>query len=434
MSTQLHRLFTPALVALSLAACSSQKAADPPGGGGRGGRGAGGPVPVVTTHVESKQVPVTIPAVGTAEAVSSVQIRAQVAGQLSAVHFAEGQEVSKGQPLFTLDPRPFQAALQQAEAVLARDTATAKNATAQQARYEDLYKRGLIPRDQYEAQGASAASLQATLAADQAAVETAKLNLQYTHITAPISGRTGTLGVHEGDLVRANDTTAMVVINQLTPIYVTFSVPGRYLTDIRRYQAQRPLAIETRGQVSLPPGAQPPAPTSAAPDETDPSETASQPVEVGKVSFIDNAVDSTTSTIKLKGTFPNTDHALWPGLFVQVTLNLTTNPKAIVVPAAAVQASQNGQYVYVVKPDKTVELRTVTVERQQGDEMVIARGLNPGEEVVTDGQLRLTPGVHVTTGRGGDAGGSGRGEGERAGRRGARANDTGNSSGRGTQP
>ena len=226
----------------------------------------------------------------------------------------------------------------------------------------------------------------------------------------------------------------MVVINQLTPIYVTFSVPGRYLTDIRRYQAQRPLAIETRGQVSLPPGAQPPAPTSAAPDETDPSETASQPVEVGKVSFIDNAVDPTTSTIKLKGTFPNTDHALWPGLFVQVTLNLTTNPKAIVVPSAAVQASQNGQYVYVVKPDKTVELRTVTVERQQGDEMVIARGLNPGEEVVTDGQLRLTPGVHVTTGRGGDAGGNGRGDGERAGRRGARGNDTGNSSGRGTQP
>ena len=253
MPTQVHRLFAPALVALSLAACSGQKAADPPAGGGRGGRGGGGAVPVVTTHVESKQVPVTIPAVGTAEAVSSVQIRAQVAGQLSAVHFAEGQEVSKGQPLFTLDPRPFQAALQQAEAVLARDTATAKNATAQQARYEDLYKRGLIPRDQYEAQVANAASLQATLAADQAAVETAKLNLQYTHITAPISGRTGTLGVHEGDLVRANDTIAMVVINQLTPIYVTFSVPGRYLTDIRRFQARGPLAIETRGQVSLPP-------------------------------------------------------------------------------------------------------------------------------------------------------------------------------------
>jgi multidrug efflux system membrane fusion protein len=437
MPTQSQRLFAPVLIALSLAACSGQKAADPQAGGGRG-RGGGGPVPVLTTHAESKQVPVQIPAVGTAEAVSSVQIRAQVTGQLSAIHFSEGQEVTKGQPLFSLDPRPFEAALQQAEAVLARDTATAKNATAQQTRYEDLYKRGLIPRDQYEAQVANAASLQATLAADQAAVETAKLNLQYTHITAPISGRTGTLGIHVGDLVRANDTTAMVVINQLTPIYVTFSVPGRYLNDIRRFQAQRPLVIETRGQISLPPGAQPPVPSSTAPDESDASLT-SQPLETGKVSFIDNAVDSTTGTIKLKGTFQNADHALWPGLFVQVTLNLTTDPSAIVVPANAVQASQNGQYVYVVKADKTVELRDVTVERQQGDQMVIARGLKAGEEVVTDGQLRLTPGARVTTGRGGQGDGregtTGNGEGARAGRRGNRSgNDTGNGgSGRGTQ-
>jgi multidrug efflux system membrane fusion protein len=435
MPTQFHRLFAPALIALSLAACSGQKAADPQAGGGRG-RGGGGPVPVVTTHAQTKQVPVQIPAVGTAEAVSSVQIRAQVTGQLSAVHFSEGQEVAKGQPLFSLDPRPFDAALQQAEAVLARDSATAKNATAQQTRYEDLYKRGLIPRDQYEAQVANAASLQATLAADQAAVETAKLNLQYTHIAAPIAGRTGTLGVHAGDLVRANDTIAMVVINQLTPIYVTFSVPGRYLTDIRKFQAQKPLLIETRGQVSLPPGAQPPAPSSSAPDETDPSLAATQPVETGRVSFIDNTVDSTTGTIKLKGTFQNSDHALWPGLFVQVTLNLTTDPSAIVVPANAVQASQTGQYVYVVKADKTVELRTVTVERQQGDEMVIARGLSAGEEVVTDGQLRLTPGARVTTGRGGEADGregTGSGAGERAGRRGNRSgNDSGSGSGTGS--
>jgi len=439
MPIQIQRLFAPALIALSLAACSSQKGTDPQAAGGGRGRGGGGPVPVITTHAESKQVPVQIPAVGTAESVSSVQIRAQVTGQLSDVHFSEGQEVTKGQPLFTLDPRPFDAALQQAEAVLARDSATAKNATAQQTRYEDLYKRGLIPRDQYEAQVANAASLQATLAADQAAVETAKLNLQYTRITAPISGRTGTLGVHVGDLVRANDTTAMVVINQLTPIYVTFSVPGRYLTDIRKFQAQRPLLIETRGQVSLPPGAQPPPPSSTAPDETDPALAATQQVETGKVSFIDNTVDSTTGTIKLKGTFPNNDHALWPGLFVQVTLNLTTDPSAIVVPANAVQASQNGQYVYVVKADKTVELRNVTVERQQGDQMVIARGLNAGEEVVTDGQLRLTPGVRVTTGRGGQGGGregtTGTGEGARAGRRGNRSGNDGGtgSSGRGTQ-
>ena len=354
-------------------------------------------MPVVTTHVQSKAVPVTIPAVGTAEAVSSVQIRAQVTGQLSDVHFAEGQEVSKGQPLFTLDPRPFEAALQQAQAVLARDTATAKNALSQQARYEDLYKRGLIPRDQDETQEANATSLQATLAADQAAVETAKLNVQYTKIAAPISGRTGALGVHIGDLVRANDTTAMVVINQLTPIYVTFSVPGRYLTDIRRYQAKQPLTIQARGQVSMPPGAQPQAPASATPDEVDPSVSASQPMETGKVSFIDNTVDATTGTIKLKGTFPNADHALWPGLFVQVTLNLTHRPERTGGSGGGGAGSQNGQYVYVVKPDHTVEMRPVNVERQQGDQMVIARGLTAGEEVVTDGQLRLTPGARVTT-------------------------------------
>jgi len=393
-------------------------------------------VPVVTTHVQSKAVAVTIPAVGTAEAVSSVQIRAQVAGQLSDVHFAEGQEVSKGQPLFTLDPRPFEAALQQAQAVLARDTATARNATAQQARYEDLYKRGLIPRDQYETQEANATSLQATLAADQAAVETAKLNLQYTKIAAPISGRTGALGVHIGDLVRANDTTAMVVINQPPPIYVTFSVPGRYLTDIRRYQAKQPLTIQTRGEVSMPPGAQPQAPASATPDEVDPSVSASQPIETGKVSFIDNTVDATTGTIKLKGTFPNADHALWPGLFVQVTLNLSTDPNALVVPSAAVQASQNGQYVYVVKPDHTVEMRPVNVERQQGDQMVIARGLTAGEEVVTDGQLRLTPGARVTTGRGGEGGNgtdatAGRGERGRGNRGGGSGTDTGSGTGGG---
>ena len=189
-----------------------------------------------------------------------MQIRAQVTGQLSDIHFAEGQEVSKGQPLFTLDPRPFEAALQQAQAVLARDTATAKNATAQQARYEDLFKRGLIPRDQYETQEANATVAPGDAGRRSGAVEKAKLNLQYTRITAPISGRTGALGVHVGDLVRANDTTPMVVINQLAPIYVRSRCPGRYLTDIRRYQAQQPLRSKAAGRRRWPPGAQPPAP------------------------------------------------------------------------------------------------------------------------------------------------------------------------------
>ncbi len=200
-------------------------------------------MPVLTARVEQKPMPVTLPAVGTVEAIASVQIRAQVTGQLSAIHFAEGQEVQKGQPLFSLDARPFQAALRQAEAVLARDTATLQNAQAQLARSQSLVERGLVTRDQYETQRAAVASLTATVAADAAAIETARLNVQYTEILAPISGRTGALGAHIGDLVRANDTTPLVVINQMSPVYVTFSVPGRFLSEIRRYQAQRPLTV-----------------------------------------------------------------------------------------------------------------------------------------------------------------------------------------------
>ena len=399
-------------------------------GGGRGGRGAGGggPVPVVTAHAVAKAVPVTIPGVGTAEPLATVQIRAQVTGQLSKIHFTEGQEVQKGAPLFTLDARPFEAALQQAEAVLARDTAQSKNAQSQRVRYDDLFKRGLIPRDQYETQIATAAALESTLAADQAAIENAKLNLQYARIIAPISGRTGALNVHEGDLVRANDTTPLVIINQVAPIYVTFSVPGRYLPDIRRYQAQQGLKIEARIQAPGTPGAPQVAPPNvgatgieptdggakADPPAADPT-AATATIEAGTVSFIDNSVDPSTGTIKIKGTFANSDHALWPGLFVQVTLILRTDPNAIVVPSVAVQSTQAGQFVFVVTPDRTAEVRNVTVQRQQGDESVITQGLRPGEEVVTDGQLRLTSGSKVSTGtRGNGAGGGSRsGEGGR---------------------
>ncbi|HYT68345.1 MAG TPA: efflux RND transporter periplasmic adaptor subunit [Vicinamibacterales bacterium] len=446
MSRHLPKFVVFSLICLSFVSCSGQRDADPAsqpngqangrGGGGRAGggsgrRGGGAPVPVVTARVQTKSVPVTIPAVGTAEALSTVQIRAQITGQLSTVHFGEGQDVKKGQLLFSLDQRPFQAALQQAEAVLARDTATAKNAEQQHARYEDLYKRGLIPRDQYETQNASNESLQATLQADRAAVENAKLNLNYTRIVAPMSGRTGALGVHTGDLIRANDATPLVVINQVSPIYVTFAVPGRYLGQIRQYQAKKPLAVQARGQAPVAPGAQAPAPATPQPglaQQVAPGQGATMPsrpglVETGRVTFIDNAVDSTTGTIKLKGTFQNADQGLWPGLFVQVTLNLTDEPGSIVVPATAVQPSASGQFVYVVKSDRTAEVRPVTVSRQFGEEMIIANGLVDGEEVVTDGQLRLTPGAQVSTAgpRGGGAG-EGGGQGGRGGRgRGASA-------------
>jgi multidrug efflux system membrane fusion protein len=409
------------------------------GASGRGaGRGGGGPVPVVTAHAVAKAVPVTIPAVGTAEPIATVQVRSQVTGQLSQIHFREGQDVRKGEPLFTLDARPFQAALQQAQAVLARDTAQAKNAQAQRARYQDLFDRGLIARDQYETQTANASALEATLAADQAQVENARVNVQYTRIVAPISGRTGALGVHQGDLIRANDVAALVVINQISPIYVTFAVPGRYLPDIRRYQAQQPLHVEASISAAGTPGAPQTAPASAAagapppaggqgvgtdgasssaPSDSSPDDT----IEPGKVQFIDNSVDPSTGTIRMKAAFQNSDHELWPGLFVQVSVVLRVDPQAVVVPSAAVQTSQSGQFVYVIAPDRTAEIRNVVVERQQGDDVVIAKGITAGDEVVTDGQLRLTPGARVTTGtRGegsGEPGGGGR---EGRGRRGTR--------------
>jgi multidrug efflux system membrane fusion protein len=395
------------LLSLFLPACTvggGSPGASPAGGPpGRGGaRGAGGPVPVVTARAVQKTVPVVVPAVGTVEAASSVQIRSQVTGQLTAIHFTEGRDVRQGDPLFSLDPRPFQSALLQAQAVLARDSATLLNGQAQQSRNDALFQKGLLARDVYESQRASVASLAATVEADKAAVETARLNLKYTDITAPISGRTGALGAHVGDLVRANDTTPLVVINQTAPIYVTFSVPGRFLSDIRRYQSRKPLSV-----IATPPQAL--GDDNAAPagngQTSQPGSAAGAPGEGqaltsgaarGVLTFIDNAVDSTTAMIRLKATFPNSDAQLWPGAFVQVALDLTMQADAVVVPSTAVQASQDGQYVYLVKADRTVEMRPVRVERLQGSEAVIASGVAAGDIVVTDGHLRLTPGARVS--------------------------------------
>ncbi len=406
--TSKHTYISTFLLALTLpfASCSSSSSggdASAVGGrGGRGGRGANGAVPVVSARAVRKAMPITVPAVGTVEAISSVQIRSQVTGQLTAVHFAEGQEVRQGQPVFSLDPRPFPAALQQAPAVLARDTATLVNAETAEKRADALVQRGLIPKDQYDTQHASTAALRATVEADTAAIETARLNLQYAEIAAPITGQTGSLGAHAGDLVRANDSTPLVVINQLAPVYVTFSVPGRFLNDIRRYQAVRPLAVTAVAAVTgsaATPGGAPQADGAAVTPSAGAGANARahrpSPPARGVVTFIDNAVDAATAMIRLKGTFPNGDYGLWPGSFVQVTLDLTTEEDAVVVPATAVQASQDGQYVFVIKPDRTVEMRVVRVGRQQGDEAVIAEGLAPDEEVVTDGQLRLTPGARV---------------------------------------
>lgn len=372
---QTQSLMRPLIVLalIFVAGCSSPGNSQSTRSDQSGGRQNTEAVPVSTAVVMEKPMPLEVPAVGTAEAISSVQIRSQVTGQLGGIHFAEGQDVTQGQLLFELDPRPFQLALAQAEAVLAKDAAQNANAQTEVARYKALFDEGLIDREQYDSYISNAAATQATTGADQAAVDTAKLNLQFTRITAPISGRAGALDVHVGDLVRANDTTPMVVINQMAPINVTFAVPGRLLDDIRRYQAAAPLKVDA---VISEPGGRKPS---------------------GHITFIDNAVDQTTGTIKLKALFDNASRELWPGEFVNANLQLTTEAHAIVTPASAVQSSQNGRYVYVVRADRTVDMRPVNVARTAGAESVIASGLQPGDTVVTDGQLRLTPGARVTT-------------------------------------
>ena len=352
---------------LATAGCSRNGAAPSP----RSRAGADA-VPVTVATVVEQPMPIDLRVVGTVEPSATVAVRAQVGGELTAAHFSEGQEVKRNDLLFTIDPRPFNAQLHQAEANLAKDTAQAENAGAQARRYRDLIGRGIATREQLDQISTTAAALQATVKADTAAVETARLQLQYATIRAPISGRTGALMVQPGNVVRTSDTTPLVVINQLSPVYVTFSVPESSLSDVRRYQAAGSLRV----------GAQ-------VPDD----ETAA---ERGVISFVDNTVDRSTGTIKVKGTFQNADRRLWPGLFVNVVLTLKTEPHAIVVPARAVQEAQDGKYVYIVKADRTVESRPVTVARTVGDCAVIATGLATGETVVTDGHLRLVAGARVT--------------------------------------
>lgn len=366
-----------AALALSVAAaaCSGEaQQQTPAAAGGRGGRGGApnAPVPVTVASVEQKTVPMEIQSIGTVIAATTVQVRSQITGEMTAVHFKEGDDVKQGQLIVSLDRRPLEAALQQAQATLARDIAQANNAKAQATRYLDLQQRGIATKEQVDQMTSQAAALDATVNADRAAVENAKVQLDYASIEAPITGRTGLLQVHPGNLIRANDTTAIVTINRITPVYVSFAVPEAQLPELKRYMA--------RGQLTV---------RAQAPDETGgPS--------IGKVNFVDNAVDVTTGTIKVKGTFPNEDRRLWPGQFVNVTVTLSQEQNAVVVPAPAVQIGQQGQYVFVVKGDQTVELRPVTVARTNGNDMVIKDGLKAGETVVTDGQLRLVPGTRIT--------------------------------------
>jgi multidrug efflux system membrane fusion protein len=377
---------------LLLAGCSDSAAGKP-------ARGAAPPaVPVTAADAVEKTVPIQLTAVGNAMAYTTVGIKAQINGQIVEVHFKEGQEVRKNDLLFIIDPRPIEAALRQAEAAvfqrqaevqqaianLERDTAQLANARVQERRYKELVEKELVAREQYDQLHTNLAAMDATVAADRAAVENAKaseraaqanvdnakLQLAYTEIHAPIEGRTGNLLVQNGNVIKANDDNPLVVINQVQPIYVSFSVPEQYLADIKKYRAAGQLRVEVR-----PPHQ-------------------SQTLATGELTFINNAVDQTTGTIQLKATFANKDNALWPGQFLDVALTLTSRT-AIVVPSQAIQPGQQGPFVFVVKADATVESRPVAPGTRLGAETIIEQGLRAGERVVTDGQLRLVPGAKV---------------------------------------
>lgn len=357
------------VILLTTLACTGCAGEDTAGGPPAESRGQP-PVPVTTAVVVQKAMPIEIRVIGSAEAYSTVAIRSQTTGQLTAVNFSEGDEVREGQVLFELDRRPLEAALLQAQANLERDLAQAANAEVQSKRMQQLVERGIAPREQADTSRTAVAALNATVDADRAALENAKVQLQYATITAPISGRTGALMVHGGNLVRANDATPLVTINQVSPVSVAFSIPESRLPELNRYRSHGSLQV-----------------TATPPNDDVPS--------VGRITFVDNAVDQNTGTIRIKGTFPNADRRLWPGQFVNVVVTLTTDPEAIVVPSVAVQDGQQGPYVFAVKGDQTVEMRQVTIARTRGAETVIAAGVKAGETVVTDGHLRLVPGSRI---------------------------------------
>jgi multidrug efflux system membrane fusion protein len=376
------------LLAMFFSGCSDEKSKKP----------VSAPIPVTVSTAVQKTMPVQLRVIGNVQAYSSITVKSRVPGQIMQVYFKEGDDVKKGAPLFMIDPRPYEAILKQAEANLERDMALVKqaeanierdiaqekNAQVEAERYKLLFEKGVVARQQYDkfrtdwealvatvrADRAAKANAEAAVVADRAAAENAKLQLSYCSIYSPMDGRTGSLIVQAGNIIKENDAS-LVVINQVTPIYVTFSVPEQNLGEIRKYLAMGKLTVQ-----AIVPN-----------DEVLPEE--------GFISFVDNTVDSTTGMIKLKGTFANKQKRLWPGQFVNVVLTLTTEPNAIVVPSQAIQVGQQGQYVFVIRSDQTVEGRPIVSGLTLNNETVIQKGLNSGEIVVTDGQLRLYPGAKV---------------------------------------
>jgi multidrug efflux system membrane fusion protein len=380
-------------VCLAQLACNTSS----PAGKGPAGRGGFPASPVTAAKAELRDVPVQVRQIGSVEPVAVIAVKAQIGGELTRVLFREGDDVRKGQQLFEIDPRPYRQAIDQAQAAidkdnaliaqaeanLSRDRVQTANAKEQADRYQALAKDGLISKDQnstyqttfnsqneaLRADEAAINSAKASLNVDKAALETARLNLSYCSISSPIDGRAGSLLVQAGNLVKANDTGALVNINQLEPVYVTFSVPEQLLGDIRSYSKGNSLAVTAI----------------ISPEHS----------AVGHMTFIDNLVDNTTGTIKLKAEFPNADRVLWPGQFVNVVMTLRTLHGVTVIPSEAIQSGQAGQFVFVLKADQTVENRPVKPGQTVENQIVVESGISPGETVITDGQMRLVPGARV---------------------------------------
>lgn len=353
-------------------------------------------VPVTVAKAVQRSVPIQVEVVGNVESSSTVTLKPQISGQLLAAHFREGDFVQAGQLMLTIDPRPLEAQLKQletqvlrdeagmaqAEANLTRDRAQEENANVQRERADQLWKNGIISKEQHDQFVTAATTIAATIRADQAAIEsskaqiavtkaaieTQKVQLAYTRIYAPIGGRTGAMMVKPGNVVTAN-TTEIATINQVQPVYVTFALPESNLTALRQGTANGMQVTAVAEEGGLP--------------------------QVGSLAFYENSVDVSTGTVRLRGTFSNGDKKLWPGQFVRVTLRLGDRPNAVLIPSQAVQSGQDGTFVYVVKPDNKVDVRPVTAAQRLGDETIVDQGLEAGETVVTEGTMRLIPGSRV---------------------------------------
>jgi multidrug efflux system membrane fusion protein len=361
----------PAIVVVLLAACTLGACSDKNGAQAEAKKSPPS-VPVLVAQVVEKRMPLRLHAIGNVETIASVAVKARVDGQITHVHVRDGQDVAAGDLLFQLDAKPYQSQLEQAQANLDRDQAQLDYLKGQEERYQDLLKQNFVSKEGYAQVAANFRGAEAGVKANQAAVQHARVNLGYTTIRAPIQGRVGKVMLSEGNLVKGNDTVQMLVINQLSPIYVSVAVPQQYLNEIRTLHRTAPLRVEAaldKGGRTL----------------------------AGKLAFIDNSVDVSTGTIMLRGIFENREKELWPGQFVDAWVSLRDDDKALVIPTQALQTGPKGQYVYVVKADSSAEMRTVEVARTEGEETVLTGGVSAGETVVVDGASRILPGTRVST-------------------------------------